>query len=93
MENRPAAPSGPSKNELKKAAKKAERERIALDKAAKARERQEAQAAAEAVVEFLSSTSYLLIMTSVIQDYSVENYGKSPTKATGGFELSSRRGD
>ncbi|KAF8319957.1 aspartate-tRNA ligase [Clavulina sp. PMI_390] len=40
-------PTGPSKNELKKAAKKAEKERLAAEKAAKAKERQEAQAAAE----------------------------------------------
>lgn len=44
-----AAPAGPSKNELKKAAKKAEKDRLAAEKAAKAKERQEAQAAAEPV--------------------------------------------
>ena len=55
-----AAPAGPSKNELKKAAKKAEKERLAMEKAAKAKERQEAQAAAEAVGRFLLSNFYVL---------------------------------
>lgn len=53
--DRPPAPegppgeAGPSKNELKKAAKKAEKEKLAAEKAAKAKAREEAQAAAEPV--------------------------------------------
>ncbi|KAF9513661.1 hypothetical protein BS47DRAFT_1372465 [Hydnum rufescens UP504] len=38
---------GPSKNELKKAAKKAEKEKLAAEKAAKAKAREEAQASSE----------------------------------------------
>jgi hypothetical protein len=44
-----ATPAGPSKNELKKAAKKAEKEKLAAEKAAKAKAREEALAATEPV--------------------------------------------
>jgi hypothetical protein len=63
-----------------------------MEKAAKARERQEAQAASEVVSRFRHPTSYFLILTSAIQDYAVENYGKPPTKMTGEFDSYSRRG-